>query len=100
MTSSRLTVLLLSLAFAGCSLGRPPAEANSPQEARGETRVRYVICAEEDRNCFVAARFIDAKSCEMHRKFWSMECQGVDREDGFTCRPSTETATSGAYCVL
>jgi len=57
-----------SLLISGCA----PEHADTPQAAKGETNIRYVICGEI--GCFVAARFKDIDGCERHKQWSEMLC--------------------------
>jgi hypothetical protein len=73
--------------------------SDTPQDARGETPVRYVICSVGDTDCFVAARFKDFSSCESHRKWAEMLCDSISRAGKMSCRKDPEPSIGVAYCT-
>ncbi len=87
-------VLLLAALFgASCDRG---GLADSPQDATGETPVRYVICNAKGRACHIYARFTDLDSCNNARRWATAYCD-YSEPGQFTCREGDSTAHS--YCL-
>lgn len=66
--------------------------ARTPQDARGETPIRYIVCGRS--GCFVAARFMDMDGCESHRKWADMLCTSDPQQ--MTCVAPSRVGS--AYC--
>jgi len=88
---SRILAVLGATVLSGCS-ERYSAE---PQNARGDTPVRYVICGPE--GCFVASRHTNLDSCERERIFGDMICDRKSQPGVITCR--TAESMSKTYCL-
>jgi hypothetical protein len=91
----RLMLLAIgSLAMFGCA----PEYADTPQAAKGETNIRYVICG--GIGCFVAARFKDMDGCERHKQWSEMLCDSRSEPGKMICTQDTVAQVSSAYCTL
>jgi hypothetical protein len=95
----RTKVALLALAaqlFMGCD----SQGGGTPETAKGDTNIRYVICDIGDTNCFVAARFKSIDSCESHKRWSEMLCDSRAEPGKMVCTPDTGTQVSVSYCTL
>ena len=93
-SSQRLAASITALALVGCS-----GERGGPSTATGDTPVRYVICSDGERDCFVVARFDTFESCESHKEISISLC---DRRvpDRIVCTRNTATPLlARAYCT-
>ena len=76
--------LLLVLSLSAC--GGASDKSSLPQDATGETHIKYVICGDSSPSCFVAARFNDLDGCERHKKWSGMLCDSQSSPGMMTCR--------------
>lgn len=97
MGSARAAILGLAMIVTACSQDAPLL-AESPAEATGETPVQYVVCNLGGRECFVAARFDDFRSCEWHKELSSMLCDDEADPGVVTCRRASAQIASG-FCT-
>jgi hypothetical protein len=88
--------ILAALWVVGCGNGH----SDSPETAKGDTRIRYVICSMGGTGCFVAARFKDIDGCESHKKWAEMLCDSQSNPGKMVCTRDTGTAVSVSYCTL
>ena len=94
----QLGVGSLALACAA-SCSQPPIETG-PLAANGLTKVRYVNCAVDDTNCFVAARFLDLADCNAFKQFSDMQCVPSNSPlVVVTCKWQPGQRRSVAYCI-
>lgn len=78
----------ISLAFLSIFLGMflvACDESATPQTAKGDTPIRYVICSIGDKDCILVARFVDFDSCETHKKVAEMLCDSRSTPGTITC---------------
>ena len=93
------TIALVSLG--SCDLVKRKVDNQStsqPQDATGETPIRYVLCSELiGGGCKVIARFDDLKSCDFYKKFSQSVCS--DSTPGTViCRTDQSTMSKG-WCL-
>lgn len=95
----QFTILILccvtGILLSGCGNDK---NTNSPQAATGETPIRYVLCGNGDKFCFVSARFKDMESCESHKEWSISRCDKVSQPGMIIC--TKDPLASGAYCTL
>jgi hypothetical protein len=68
--------------------------------AKGETPAKYVICGQNESNCFVAARFKDLAACTTHKDWADMLCDSQSTPGAMTCKKDTQPSIAVAYCTL
>ena len=73
--------------------------SNKPEGARGETPVRYVICAYGGSGCSVYARFKNLSDCESARQFFDGYCDRVSTPGKIICDVSQRSRISESYCT-
>src|SRR5262249_43074855 len=71
--------------------------ADRPQEATGNTPIRYVICDQHGRQCFVDGRFRDLDSCQRYKQFSDLVCDWLSTPGKVICtrEPPEAMATMG-----
>ena len=74
-------------------------KADSPQAARGDTPIRYVICEVGDKNCFVTARFDKFETCEYYKQIQDMGCDRVSVPGQILCKTLPGPHIGVAYCT-
>jgi hypothetical protein len=97
MRKTKLALVLFSAHVLGaCSSG----QSDTPEDAKGETNIRYVICGTGGYGCFVAARFKDMDGCESHKRWSVMLCDSISEPGKMICTRDTGPQVSSAYCTL
>ncbi len=78
--------------------------ADSPSDgvknAKGETPVKYVICSQGEKSCFVSARFKDLDSCQSHKDWADMLCDKQSTPGKMVCSKDRGVSAAVAYCTL
>ena len=97
-----LSVLLLSCSvlLIACDGTANSPSGDTPQTAKGETPVRYIVCSAGDTDCFVVARFKDMNTCDDYREQNSMLCDRISTAGQITCRKDTSPRIGAGYCTL
>lgn len=75
-------ILFPVLSILGCSQSQIK---KGPQDTKGETPIKHVVCDQGDVNCFVDARYKDLQSCEYHRRFAGMLCDSFSEKGKMSC---------------
>lgn len=88
--------IILPLVIASCS----SEYADGVKNAKGETPVRYVICSQGEKSCFVAARFNDIDSCLSHKNWAEMLCDSKTSPEKLVCTKPSGDLSAFAYCTL
>jgi hypothetical protein len=70
------------------------------KNAKGETPVKYVICSQGEKSCFVAARFKDLDSCQSHKDWADMLCDKQSTPGKMVCTKDRGISVAVAYCTL
>jgi hypothetical protein len=97
----RTSIAILAILLIGSCHCSKTKDAPRPQDAKGETPIRYVICSGVGDDCFVEARFANLDACKIHKKRQAAACADDPRHPGrVTCDPNPQpiTATT-SYCV-
>jgi hypothetical protein len=89
------SLIIMVIALLGCG-----GHSDSPETAKGETKIRYVICRAGGTDCFVAARFKDMDSCESHKQLDEMLCDRRSDPGKIICKKDTDQNVAVAYCTL
>lgn len=76
----------------------PQKYSANPQDAKGETPIRFVICG-GTAGCFISARFNSMDSCESHKKWSEMACETRLASGEMVCKEDTNPIAT-AYCTL
>jgi len=92
----RLLILAAALAVSACD----GAQGDTPQTARGDTPVKYIICGTGGTGCFIAARFKDLDGCQSHKELADMLCDRRSHPDKVVCTRDRGTQFAVAYCTL
>jgi hypothetical protein len=92
--TSDLSLLSVLWILAACA-----SQADTPAKARGDTPIRYVVCAVGDRDCSVSARFATFETCEGYRQIDAMLCDRRSTPGTITCRTSPTPGIAVAYCT-
>lgn len=88
--------LTLTIALAACDGGR----GDTPQTARGDTPVKYVIRSTGGAGCFIAARFKDLDGCESHKEWADSLCDRRSTPGKMICTKDPGPRIAVAYCTL
>jgi len=72
----------------------------TPQTAKGDTPIRYVICNSHGTNCFVSARFSDLKNCELHKEVNGALCDRTSSKGRIVCNTAHRSELTSSYCTL
>jgi hypothetical protein len=99
MQTMIVTRLLLAFVLTVVVSACDGSSGDTPQGARGETPVRYVICSVGGTNCFVAARFKDFDSCESHKEWADMLCDRRSSPGKMVCTKDSGPRIGIAYCT-
>lgn len=89
-------VSMIALAITACDT--PSGYSATPENAKGDTPIRYVICGAGARDCFVAARFNNISNCESHKNWSEMLCDSRSDPTKMDCVKSHDNVASG-YCT-
>jgi len=92
----RFLVLAVIAALTACDGG----QSDTPQSARGDTPVRYIICSVGGTGCFVAARFKDLDGCEQHKEWADSLCDRLSNPGKIICTKDPGRTIAIAYCTL
>jgi hypothetical protein len=87
-------MIALAALFGACA-----KHAERPQDASGDTPVKFVNCDGTGRECFVTARFDDLDSCERYDRFSSAYCDSVSMPGKIICDTTRASAMSKGYCI-
>jgi len=94
----KITILLGTLFVAGC--GMTATDDRTPATANGKTPIRYIICSNDDTNCFVAARFKDFDGCKSHDRWASMLCDSTSMPGKMVCEEDRGPKIAVSYCTM
>jgi hypothetical protein len=75
------------------------SSSDTPQTAKGETPVRFLICDFGDRHCSVVARFNDLASCKTYDQFANMLCDRQSVQGQIICKENTGGTSVVSYCL-
>jgi hypothetical protein len=96
------TLLIVILVVGSCDqmkgLAGKPVPADRPQDATGDTPIRYVSCADITNTCVVTARFKDLESCDWYKTIWNSLCDSKSTPGLITCRTGQSTMSKG-WCI-
>ncbi len=95
MRRTLMLSFLVCLMACGCSSGE---NADTPQAAKGDTPIRFVICNSSSTGCFVSARFKSFEGCENYKRWAGMRCDNVSIPGEMVCREVNDSLVT-AYCT-
>ncbi len=87
-------ILVAVMLLSGCSGG----SSHGVKDAVGETSVKFIICSQAEKNCFISARFRDLDGCRNYKQWAEMVCQTDAGTGQMVCDKAKRRAFS--YCVL
>jgi hypothetical protein len=91
----RATSLLIVFAASSCN-----GHSARPEDARGDTPVRFVNCDAAGSDCFVTARFADLDGCERYKTFSDAYCDSMSTPGRILCdNTRSHLSTAKAYCL-
>jgi hypothetical protein len=93
--TTRFVVLCLGGVAFACA---PSGGTGTPQGAKGDTPIRYIICGVMHEDCRVYARFDDLSSCKDHEKFSSALCESKGPPGTIVCDTTVESVIQ-SYCL-
>jgi len=73
--------------------------ASRPQDARGNTPIRFVICNDVGQDCFVIARFKDLQTCEDHKRLSAVYCDSVSTPGKMLCDTTRKSEFVTSWCL-
>lgn len=94
--SMRKIILIPLLLVVACT----DSPSEGVKNAKGETPVKYVICSQGEKSCFVAARFKDLDSCQSHKDWADMLCDKQSTPGKMVCAKDLGVSVAVAYCTL
>jgi hypothetical protein len=90
-----IATLLLFIFLSGCGV----ESSSDVKNAKGDTPVKYIICAPTGLDCLVSARFDNLDSCQSHKEWADMLCDKTSSLGQMTCKENTHKIAV-AYCTL
>jgi hypothetical protein len=91
-----MTVVLCWVSF--LTMAATPAPPVGPEKAKGDTPVRFIVCAGLPQNCTVFARFKTIEHCEIHKQIYLMQCDRQTTPGQIVCREDKAASISTTYC--
>jgi hypothetical protein len=93
----KFVVMATLLALSACNSGGGSGGLNN---AVGETSVKYEVCAKQEANCFVLARFRDLQGCQKYKNWAEMVCEEDSNTGQMVCNKPKGKGGAFSYCVL
>ena len=92
----KIIAMAALLALAACDGGG----SGGLNSAVGETSVKYEVCAKQEANCFVLARFRDLQGCKRYQNFAEKVCEEDPNTGRMICETPKGKKKAFSYCVL